>query len=736
MPFAKAGNRAVIHHETVFAQHHAIARAPDRQFRHGVDIDPVKKFRSVAALHVDLAQGGHVADADGFAHHACLAVAGLAPCGFARARIPCGALPQAEFDKFGAAFAGQRIRGHQAFGGKALARAMCPQRRHRNRHIGRAKGCRADIGDAAVLKRGHERQRRHVGRLALIGGHAQRGIAFQMFGCAKILAMGLRDILGGHVILEIHPGAPLALGDMPEGRAFGRAVGTMRQPDLWRVAAMLGNHGTRRRKARFQRVAGCLLACHGTGRPHARHGPVGRHKGIDVVAPDGTRANVAGQVQRGCPDPRNSKAVGAQLSPAAGGLHGDFPQPQPPPGADDLRAAQQRIVALRRCIRTCVDDSGDLDTGRLKIHRRQVARVVIGKYGHRLPGCHGKPVQIAAHRARHHHAGTIIAGEYDRLFDRAGGQDDMARIDPPEDLFGHIGRRGGQMVGHALHRAIDAPVIGAGHGGSAHQADVFHLAQLGDNAGSPFIAGLVVQMDPLGIQAASEQKILVRKDHVQTRATGHQRRDQPRRPRADHQQVAMGKALVVQPVIRLGPQFAQPGGAADKGLIHPIPKGTRPHEGLVIEPRAEKRRQQVVDRQQVEIERGKTVLRPRVQRAIQLLRGGAQVGDGVIAAPDGHQRVRLFRAGGHDAARAVILEAAPDQMPPIGQQGRGQRVAGHPQQGFAVKGKGQLAAAVDQPALGKAAHGMPPLSAARRTDRNSWVVTLRVATSQAPQPWA
>ena len=39
------------------------------------------------------------------------------------------------------------------------------------------------------------------------------------------------------------------------------------------------------------------------------------------------------------------------------------------------------------------------------------------------------------------------------------------------------------------------------------------------------------------------------------------------------------------------------------------------------------------------------------------------------------QGVGLLGAGGDDAARAVVLEAAPDQVDAVGQQRRGQGVA-------------------------------------------------------------
>lgn len=51
----------------------------------------------------------------------------------------------------------------------------------------------------------------------------------------------------------------------------------------------------------------------------------------------------------------------------------------------------------------------------------------------------------------------------------------------------------------------------------------------------------------------------------------------------------------------------------------------------------------------------------------------------------------------HDAARTVILEAAPDQHLVVGEKRRGQRVAREAAHPLAVEGEVDGAAAVDQP---------------------------------------
>src|SRR5690606_6421529 len=73
----------------------------------------------------------------------------------------------------------------------------------------------------------------------------------------------------------------------------------------------------------------------------------------------------------------------------------------------------------------------------------------------------------------------------------------------------------------------------------------------------------------------------------------------------------------------------------------------------------------------------------------------ARVGLGKRAAAQLHQRVGLLGAGRENAARAMVLEAASDQMQPVREQRRGERVAGIAVVARAVVGEGQRAPPVD-----------------------------------------
>jgi len=101
------------------------------------------------------------------------------------------------------------------------------------------------------------------------------------------------------------------------------------------------------------------------------------------------------------------------------------------------------------------------------------------------------------------------------------------------------------------------------------------------------------------------------------------------------------------------------------------------------------------------------VLTGRCQAVENLGCRGALVGLNAVALAQIDKRVRLFRAAGHHAARAVVFEAAAHQGLAVCQQSRGERVALETFEQLAVELERDLAVAVDQAALGcdAGAHG-------------------------------
>src|SRR5690606_21375673 len=126
-------------------------------------------------------------------------------------------------------------------------------------------------------------------------------------------------------------------------------------------------------------------------------------------------------------------------------------------------------------------------------------------------------------------------------------------------------------------------------------------------------------------------------------------------------------------------------------------------EGLVVEAGRKQRRQQAADGAEIERQRWPAVLRGSSEVVIELLHRGTHVGrEATLAAVDANQRVRFLGTGRKDAARAVVLDRAPDEMNAIGQQRRGERVAGETFQRPAVEGEAQWPGRGEAPRAGNA----------------------------------
>ncbi len=69
-----------------------------------------------------------------------------------------------------------------------------------------------------------------------------------------------------------------------------------------------------------------------------------------------------------------------------------------------------------------------------QVENRLVGRVVVGGDHDMLTGADGVAVQIMPHGAGQHDPGPVVIGENQALFNRACGQQDMARPDGPVTL--------------------------------------------------------------------------------------------------------------------------------------------------------------------------------------------------------------------------------------------------------------------------------------------------------------
>ena len=559
-----------------------------------------------------------------------------------------------------------------------------------------------------------------------------------MLDRAEALPVRLHDVLHRHVVLQIQPRPAPALPDMPEGRHPGRLVARSRRAAGGNRKTETGKRRDGRPVAVVQRSRGREIAVGGAGDGHAGRQAATRDEGSDVVAPDRPAAMMAGQMDIRVPAAGNGEAV--QRDPFAGRQRNPF-QAVAAPGRFHLAARQNpRAGHVRhRATFAHVDDRRHLDALRGEIGRRAPAVIVVGEHADPPARADGKPVGIGAHRTGQHHAGPVVAAEGDRPLGGAGGEDRPLAVDPPQDLA-RLAVAGGQMVRLALQRAIDAVIVGADDRGPREETDPVHGRQFAHGVHRPVRAGPTIHLMGLGVEPPAHDEILVGQNHPRTAAPGGEGGGKAGRPGADNQQVAMQEPLVVAVRIGLAGQAAETGSGADGRLVDPLPEGFRPHEGLVIEAGREERREQIVKRQQVVAQRAAIVLAAGFQPVEQFGNGRPCVGLPVRAAAQFDQRVGLFRTGREDAAGPMVFEAPSDQPDPVGEQGRGQRVAGMAGQPAAVEPEIEAAAPVDQAAVEaeRPAHRSRPrataTSRASSTSRTSWVSVLRVTTSQDRSP--
>ena len=164
-----------------------------------------------------------------------------------------------------------------------LAAVMAGERADGDRRVGRPErsSCRSRRSLRPVSL-GHQREAVDVGGLALVGRHAERGVALQMLDGAEALALGQLDVARGDVVLEVDEGLA----------ARRRAPATAARPRVLSGSAD-GPFGT---------------AADGSRRPRPRRrpprAPVGEAGGQGEVAGRGARDRHAGRQARRARRPR------------------------------------------------------------------------------------------------------------------------------------------------------------------------------------------------------------------------------------------------------------------------------------------------------------------------------------------------------------------------------------------------------------------------------------------------
>ena len=543
---------------------------------------------------------------------------------------------------------------------------------------------------------------------------------------------GQLDVLDRHVIGKVEPGAAFA-GHRPEGGEVVGCVVGMWQRRRFGLDAKGLQSGEGRALPFREGCVGRECAVGGSG-----GGQAGDHAGFgdeggDILSPNRAAVLVAGEVDEGVPTAGHQQRVDFKLELAASMGAGDGFEAAATLSVGDLGIGPDRDVLDMRGDLAAVQNGGNGDACLGQLVDDFARAVVVGVEGDTGTGGDTKAVQVGLRGGGEQNAGAVVVRKGDRTLDGTGGEDGLFGGDAPE-AFSRQVRGGGKVQADPLQRAIGALIISADHRGAGHQADVGQGVQFGQRGGDPSRGGLVA--DPFGRhqQTPAHQAVLFGKDHVGPGAASGQGGDQAGGAGADHQHIAKGVGFFVNRGLVLALQGAKPGGAADQRFVQTLPKRAGPHEGLVVEARAEEGGGEVVHRQQVIGEGRPAVLAFRGQAVVDFLHSGAGVGGLAAAVEDFDKGVGFLGPGGQNAARAVVFEAAAHQADVIGQKRRGDCVALEALEGPAVEFEADGLAAVDQ-AFASDPHAAPPLrSATRSVDRISWVTVLRVTRSHEAQP--
>ena len=356
----------------------------------------------------------------------------------------------------------------------------------------------------------------------------------------------------------------------------------------------------------------------------------------------------------------------------------------------------------RRCERcrahlAQVDDRLDLDACALELLRHREA-LGIGAYDDGgCAGAKGPVVDEAPDRGRQHHADQVVAGEDERLLDRAGRDDDPLGTDPVEEVAGVDGHEPAlvnrERPGRRQH------LVRAGCRGGRLLIDEEDAAALRRGRRGGFAAG--------GAAADDE--------HI----------DAP----------VLGVVAARVPAVLV--DLAEAGDAAQEVLVH-RPQTPRPdHRAVVEADRCEGAADLVGDRQQIALERAAHVLGTNIRARTERLDADAHVRHAV----DRHQAVRAAARAAEETARPVVLEAPREHAATRGIERRPDRVTCQPVRRPALECERERRRAVDPlTRLRSQAHqaadgsGSGLAGGGISVASTSFVRVSRSATNQRPQP--
>ena len=598
--------------------------------------------------------------------------------------------------------------------------AVADDRAECHRRVGQTEGRQPDLRDRLVQHLGGNRQTVDVRGLALVGCHAVGGEALHVLDRVHAFAHRKADILGGHVVLEIDERLDSGIRTRARSRAHQRAASARQALGMRRTIARSLVYTGQPCCFRsglcgfFQKIIELVRAVAGADRHHVLHRLAG-HETTVLVVPDDLGARLGIQMQRRRPAGRDNQCIGIDGPRLAATDPLDLYRLQTEPAFRvDHRMIGEHFdpELLGLCQQFCIDvrprihDHGDRDAGLLEVERRAISGIVCRIDSHVGAHRHSVMIQIGARGGSQHDSGPVVLRKHHVALDRAGGDDHAFRADLPDTLARHQLVGIGNMLADALDQ-IDhvLRLIGKGRGAGEHP-NIVHAREFAADLLSPVEAFLAIDLCiNLMMERAAQFRLLVAENDGSARFGSRPCRDQACNAAADHQNIAMDEAVGVAVRIRLLRRNTEPGCRTDIRLVEMLPRSLRPHEGLVVEACGKDRREQVVDRADIESKRRPAVLRLRLHPLEDFLDGRPHIRRmGVRRARNIDERVGFFRPGGENAARPVILEGPTGQVNPIGDQGRGERVALDAGQLTAVECEG-YGARRNEPALARDAVG-------------------------------
>ena len=114
-----------------------------------------------------------------------------------------------------------------------MAAARAPgERAEADRIVGRAEARRADGGDRQAARLGEDGEAVQVRGLALVGRHAERGVALQVLDRLEAFALRQAHVRRRDVVLQVDEGLALA-GDLEERQQAVGCAGFAARAGFW-----------------------------------------------------------------------------------------------------------------------------------------------------------------------------------------------------------------------------------------------------------------------------------------------------------------------------------------------------------------------------------------------------------------------------------------------------------------------------------------------------------------------